>query len=276
MYLPEEKRMARFQAAGLLPRVMATGSSQETLVDMEREVELDIDHEEAVTVPQGMVQASREALQPLAPRVRDPDVVEMSLPAKEKEDWDTPPSSPCRPRLDGRRVTLKSEVSVRPKHGTPLQVTVPGNSWAPPARQPPRRKPAAKCYVKPGCRGRNLQPGVADLADLQCFTCGEWGHMSKNCRSKSTAGQECFTCGELGHRRWECPNDRATGYHHRRWDQERDASRERERRDREDHNRRRDEDRAVEDAFRDFVRDMSEGHAKLGKCLSRSRLGGHH
>ena len=56
----------------------------------------------------------------------------------------------------------------------------------------------------------------------------------------------------------------------------REESRERERHKHDERDRRREEDKAMEDALRDFVRDVSDGQTRLGRRLFKSRLGGHH
>ena len=46
------------------------------------------------------------------------------------------------------------------------------------------------------------------FSSVQCYVCGETGHMSYDCpkskgKGKSNAG--CWNCGQVGHQQWACP-----------------------------------------------------------------------
>ena len=63
----------------------------------------------------------------------DLDVIDVNIPAEDVEDWDTPPTSPNRPRRANREVAVRVDVSVWPKNQSMLEVTVPGNRQQLPA-----------------------------------------------------------------------------------------------------------------------------------------------
>ena len=94
------------------------------------------------------------------------------------------------------------------------------------------------------------------------FRALEWGHLLQDCRASSSKGQECFTCGKRVHHHWECPNDRGPTISERQHVREQDESCDRECRVRDE--TRRTEDRAVEEALRDFMRDVSRGPCSAG------------
>ena len=50
---------------------------------------------------------------------------------------------------------------------------------------------------------QNSSAAAPALADMECFYCGELGHLRKDCRKRNRA---CFICGNTGHFMRDCPN----------------------------------------------------------------------
>lgn len=76
-------------------------------------------------------------------------------------------------------------------------------------RQPPRFQRRGRGGYSRGQRGGSQR-------DLQCWTCGEYGHTSRECQSHKQPGQRgkpggCWTCGKSGHISRDCPDSQNQG-----------------------------------------------------------------
>ncbi len=46
--------------------------------------------------------------------------------------------------------------------------------------------------------------GVDSDDDIECWNCGEYGHMARDCHRGGYRGPQCWSCGGYGHMRYEC------------------------------------------------------------------------